>query len=145
MSYKDTGITFKTSTGKKALSLQRAIDEIAGEIVEGAHTALTEALDDTGLWAAGELRKEAMAHGWTHYYKGFTYERTGKKGNTVKVYNESHYQLTHLLEKGHRIVTHDGRDTGKKTAPQPHFAPVNDQIPDKIDTFYEQRLKEEGL
>ena len=145
MSYKDTGITFSTSSGKKALSLQRAIDEIAGEIVEGAHTALSETLDDAGLWAVGELRKEAMAHGWKHYYKGFTYERAGKKGNTVKVFNESHYQLTHLLEKGHRIVRHDGTDTGKRTKPEPHFAPVNDQIPDKIDEFYAQRLKELGL
>lgn len=141
----DNKITIKSSRGKTALSVKRAIAEICNEVVEDANNAMTQALDDTATWTAGELRKESMKHGWKHYYKGWTYKRTGKKGNTFEVYNESHGQLTHLLEKGHRIITPDGRDTGKRSKAIPHIAPVNEQVPDKVDEFFNERAKELGL
>lgn len=145
MSYKDTGITFKTSAGKKSLSLKKAIDSILTEVADETQNALTEAMDETGLWTTQELRAVSMSHGWKHYAKGWTYSREGKKGNTVKVYNATHYQLTHLLEKGHRIVTTEGKDTGKRAKSIPHIYDVNELVPDKIDELFEKRLKEAGF
>lgn len=142
----DNKITIKSSRGKTALSVKRAITEICAEVIEDANNAMTQSLDDTAKWTAGELRKTSISHGWTkRYYKGWTYKRTGKKGNTFEVYNESDGQLTHLLEKGHRIITPDGRDTGKRAKAFPHIAPVNEQVPDKVDVFFNERAKEAGL
>ena len=132
----------KVTSGRQ---LTRVLNDITSEILEDANNALTEAVDDTGLWAAGELRASSMSHGWRHYSKGWTYRREGKRGNRVKVFNESHYQLTHLLEKGHRIIRHDGTDTGKRTKPEPHIAPINDQVPAKVDEFFNKRAEELGL
>ena len=125
--------------------LTRVLNEITAEILDDANNALTDAVDDAGLWATQELRASSMSHGWKHYSQGWTYRREGKRGNRVKVYNESHYQLTHLLEKGHRIIRHDGTDTGKRTAAEPHIAPVNDKVPDKVDEFFNKRAEELGI
>lgn len=42
---------------------------------------------------------------------------------TVTVYNPKHYQLTHLLEKGHELFFM-GNDTGHRTRAFPHIAPA---------------------
>lgn len=145
MSYKDTGITIKTSKGKTALNLKKAISAISDEIATEADEALTESLEESALWAVQQLRTTAVTKRWRYYPHGWTYSREGKKGKTFKVYNKDHYQLTHLLEKGHRIVTHDGRDTGKRAPAFPHIAPVNDQLPDKVDELFAKNLNERGL
>lgn len=139
-SYKNGAIRVKSGG-----QLVRILNDITAEILDDASNALTESMDEAALWATNELRATSMSHGWKHYYKGWTYERRGKRGNSVTVFNKSHYQLTHLLEKGHRIIRHDGTDTGKRTAAVPHIAPVNDQVPDKVDEFFNKKAKELGI
>lgn len=134
-----------TSNGKVYTDLQRAIGELSLNILDGAGAALDEAKEGAALWAAQELRKASVAHGWKNYYKGWTYTAEGKRSKRYIVHNSSHYQLTHLLEKGHRIVTKSGRDTGKRAPAYPHIAPINDQVPDKVEELFLQKLKEQGL
>lgn len=136
----DSNITI-TSGNVKYTDLQRAIADITGGILTEAGVALDASKEQTALWATQELRAASMAHGWRHYYKGWTYTAEGGKVKTYKVHNKSHYQLTHLLEKGHRIITKDGRDTGKRAPAFPHIAPVNDEVPDVITKKFEEQFK----
>lgn len=56
------------------------------------------------------------------YQKG-SYLKGMKNGKIVYEWNDAEYNIrvynsaphAHLIEYGHRIVTHDGRDTGKRT------------------------------
>jgi len=47
--------------------------------------------------------------------------RKGRNGNIYAVVGASypHGAHAHLVERGHRIVTHDGKDTGKRARPIP--------------------------
>jgi hypothetical protein len=137
----DSNITI-TSGNVKYTDLQRAIADITGGILTEAGVALDAAKEQTAVWATQELRAASMAHGWRHYAKGWDYTTEGgKKARRFIVSNKSHYQLTHLLEKGHRIITKDGRDTGKRAPAFPHIAPVNDRVPDVITKYFEEQLK----
>lgn len=134
-----------TSNGKLYTDLQRAIGEISLNILDGATEALDEAKEGAAIWATYELRKASLARGWKNYSKGWTYTTEGKSPKRYIVHNSSHYQLTHLLEKGHRIVTKSGRDTGKRAPAYPHIAQINDQVPDMVEELFAQKLEEQGL
>ena len=59
------------------------------------------------------------------YTKDWSYKRRGGeygygRSEVYSVYNQKHYRLTHLLEKGHV-----GRD-GRRVKAFEHIAPVND-------------------
>ena len=58
------------------------------------------------------------------YAKGWKLRTRRGSGwiNTV-IYNKTDYQLTHLLEKGHRLVRRDGTVYGK-VKPKVHIKPV---------------------
>lgn len=137
-------IQIKGQTGLIYGDLQRALGEISLDILNDATTALNGAKKDAAIWATGQLRAESVRRRWPHYAKGWDYTATGKKSKRYIVHNKTHYQLTHLLEKGHRIVTKDGRDTGKRAPAYPHIAEVNDKVPDIVEEQFYKRLKEQG-
>ena len=145
MSKKSGEIEITNSTGKAYFDFKRAMAEITDTILNSAAEALEMAKEDAAHFAAEDLKTESLQHGWSHYAKGWTVRvERSKKQNRYIVHNATHYQLTHLLEKGHRIIRHDGTDTGKRTAAEPHIAPVNDKVPDIVDecftTYIEGRL-----
>ena len=82
--------------------------------------------------------------------------RTGKynkgwKVNTTKsrdsiscvIHNSTNYQLTHLLEKGHRIVGRDGQLKGNVKA-YVHIQPVEDYCVKQYETDVENIIKNGG-
>lgn len=139
-------IVITNSTGKAYFDFKKALAEVTDGIVNAATEALDEAKQDGALFAVQEVRAESMSHGWTHYYKGWQIkrERTAKQTKYI-VHNKTHYQLTHLLENGHRIITVNGEDTGKRTKAIKHILPVYEKVPEVIDEAFTKRLKDKGL
>lgn len=143
MSKKSGEIEITNSSGKAYFDFKRALTEITDDILTEANEALNHAKEDAATQAASQLRAESYKKGWSHYSQGWTVRREkSKKQYRYIVHNSTHYQLTHLLEKGHRIIRHDGTDTGKRTKPEPHISTVNDQVPDMVDAYFEKYLKE---
>ena len=99
------------------------------------HKAVNDGLEETAKMAEQELKKGGpyrertgkYTRDWSHEER---YSRasaiTGLKG--FSVYNKKHYQLTHLLEKGHQLKR-GGRKIGDVKAYK-HIATVNDLVAD---------------
>lgn len=97
--------------------------------------AVNAGIEETAAFAAKELKRGGPYKDRTgKYKKDWTYEqRNGRKSvitglNSYTVYNRKHYQLTHLLEKGHQLKL-GGRAMGNVRAFE-HIAPVNDMLGD---------------
>lgn len=72
-----------------------------------------------------------------NYNKGWTVKtEKGRMSIQCIVHNKDNYQLTHLLEKGHRIIGRDGSVKGQTKA-FPHIAPVEQES----NKEYEQRVE----
>ena len=71
------------------------------------------------------------------YNEGWTVKtEKGRMSIQCIVHNKDNYQLTHLLEKGHRIIGRDGSVKGQTKA-FPHIAPVEQES----NKEYEQRVE----
>ena len=71
------------------------------------------------------------------YNEGWTVKtEKGRMSIQCIVHNKDNYQLTHLLEKGHRIIGRDGSVKGQTKA-FPHIAPVEQDS----NKEYEQRVE----
>jgi len=99
------------------------LKEFEGVTEEACKKGVLETADD----AVQELRSAHPAGSekygsWNEYNKGWKKrserQKTKMKGIQAVVWNEKHYQLTHLLEKGHAKVN------GGRTRAFPHIAPV---------------------
>lgn len=135
-------IKIKDSKGRVARDMAHILNEISLDILGDVTQCLKDAEETTAAWAALQINKNACAYGWRRYGSGWTYTREGKKTVRFVVHNKKYYRLTHLLEKGHRIVRHDGSDTGKRTEAKPHIAPVSEQVPDKVYDNFNKNLSE---
>lgn len=117
----------------KSVSIQ--MDELLDEF----NNDLQNAVDQAGLQTAREAAKKLRATSPKgrktkesgRYAKGWAYKR--QDGGYI-VYNKTTWQLTHLLENGHRIVNRFGefgRVNGRK-----HIEPVeqwaNEEFPIRI-------------
>lgn len=93
---------------------------------------------NAGLEEAAEEAEKMLKQGGQYqertgkYTKDWTHEKRSSRTSAItgidsySVYNKKHYQLTHLLEKGHQIKS-GGRVVGKAAAFK-HIAPVNDAV-----------------
>lgn len=86
--------------------------------------------------AAAKVSKEAVKtlkatspkrEGGGRYAKGWTTKKVGKQ--TV-IHNKTDYQLTHLLENGHDVVSH-GKKVGHFDGIT-HIAPVEKEVIEKM-------------
>lgn len=102
-------------------SIKKATDKTAKETVNA-------------IKGKAPRRTGAYAGDWTHKK---TNETASTYGRTV--YNRKHYQLAHLLEKGHEIKGYLARRTTKtRTRAFPHI-PSDDET----EKLYEKNLTEE--
>ena len=106
--------------------------------VQGFYDALVGVLNEYGeeVWndtrqevirVAEETRKNVESNiekagiNGTKYKNSIRVKRTkGRRLMGATIYSPEHYQLTHLLENGHRLI-YFGRDTHKETKARPHW------------------------
>lgn len=127
----------KITSDKLADTLREAMEDYAGTITE----IVNKQAEDVAKWSAEELKKGGPYKERTgKYTRDWDSKIREKKVSkitgevTYSVYNKKHYQLTHLLEKGH--VKRNG--SGRVKAFE-HIAPVEKQAEER----YTQKLSEE--
>lgn len=99
--------------------------------------AVKEAIADTTKEGTKKLKtKSRELFGSGPYAKGWTYKIDSSGGKSV-IYNRK-YQFTHLLEKGHDIVS-NGKKVGRARA-FPHIKPVEEFCIDEIEKDITEEL-----
>ena len=108
----------------KTQSVEVQMKELLDEINKEIEQTVKEALLDVPT-ATARLLRSTSPKGSPHL-RGYAEGWTTKKGEgEVIVYNKTNWQLTHLLENGHRIVNKKG-EFGRTRAIK-HIAPAAEQ------------------
>lgn len=121
----------------RPLDLSKAVDELLKEYGEQVFDVLSGTIEDVSKEAVQDLRSVSTfspsGNPTGAYSKSWTYEQrmTGRIGTESVVFNEDHYQLTHLLESGHAKYLW-GRPTGETVQGYPHISKVNDEVQEKL-------------
>lgn len=112
-------------------------EAIKAELEDWANGDLRQAINE-GLEEAAEAAEKMLKQGGPYrertgkYTKDWTHGQRNSRASSItglngySVYNKKHYQLTHLLEKGHQVKK-GGRVVGEAAAFS-HIAPVNDAV-----------------
>lgn len=97
---------------------------------------IKEAVNETTQEIKKELKSASGLTEWTDYNKGWTSKALIKNSNVTKnvIYNKTHYQLTHLLEKGHAKVN------GGRTRAFPHIAPAEENAGELLEAKIKAKL-----
>jgi hypothetical protein len=111
----------------------QAVKEYLEIYVEDIGETVEETSNQIGKEARDEL-KQTSPKKTGKYAKGWTVRKDKKNKNyyTVKVWNRTDYQLTHLLEFGHATKN------GGRTKAIPHIRPVEEKYKNK----FEKQLKD---
>ena len=115
-------------------TLKKYTDKVTDEVKEAVAEIAYEALPEI---------KNASPKKTGDYKKGWKVSE--RQGSTAvralaSVHNESDYQLTHLLEYGHRIIGRDGQQHGFAPA-KTHIAPVNEKAQERLLKRIEDAIK----
>lgn len=92
----------KTTVDDLSKAIQKTLAEYEGVTIDSMKSAVDKASKEAvrELKGSSPRRSGAYAKSWTSkktkLTKKWAYEKT--------VYNKEHYRLTHLLEKGHKVV-----------------------------------------
>lgn len=122
------------------------IEDILNDYSEDIQTGIIQIAKDIAKEDASKLRntKNTYTIRSGKYNRGWSV-KTEKKANGISciVHNKDHYQLTHLLEKGHDIVDRHGMKKGHAKA-FPHIAPVEEQSNKQFTLEVENLIKNGG-
>lgn len=121
----------KISIDQLEKEIEQALNDFMGVTEEACKSGVLTTADE----AVKELRSAHPAGSgeygtWDEYDSGWKKRsstmKTKEKGILAVVYNEKHYRLTHLLEKGHAKVN------GGRTRAFPHIAPVEQKCEENL-------------
>lgn len=117
--------------------LTKVFDAAMNKYVTGVAVTMKEIIEQTGKETARQLRKTSP-HRTGDYAKGWKQKALFENSSEIriKVYNKDHYQLTHLLEKGHRP---GGVNHGTFVPAHPHIQQAADAAADEI----QRKIKQE--
>ena len=83
----------------------------------------------------------AAGIGGTKYKNSIEVKRTkGRLISTALVYSPKHYQLTHLLENGHKVVLW-GTPTNKRSRDFPHWKPAEEWAIEEMQREIEEAVQ----
>lgn len=112
----------------KPEQLQSTIQGMLSEIPQQVDNVIDEAAAKVAKEAVQTLKATSPKRpGGGRYAKGWSVK---KVGNQTVVHNRTDYQLTHLLENGHDVISH-GRKVGHFDGIT-HIAPVEKEVIDKM-------------
>lgn len=121
----------------------QSLDSMIGEILNSMDATVMIASKDAAKIAADSVVKELKAtspKGARGAYAGSW--KAKAEGNGQVVFNEKHYRLTHLLEKGHDVIV-NGRKVGRAPA-YPHIKQAEDtgikKFEDEVRKDIERRM-----
>lgn len=128
----------------KLINLDSAIAEVLAKYGEEVYDVLGDSVDEVADEAVTKLQGVTTyaTGGHTEYPSSWVkeYEVSARIHKTVRIHNEEHYRLTHLLENGHVIKNGTGRTFGR-TGSYPHIAPVDDWVQEELPRRVEGKLK----
>ena len=114
------------------------------KILEKYFNDITDDIDKETLLIAKEGTQALKNESNTYhirtgkYNKGWRFKIEKKYGNIeATIYNATNYQLTHLLENGHRIITRNGLVKGNVKA-YPHITPESEKLSSKYERDIEK-------
>lgn len=128
------------------INLTATVDELLKDYGDEVYKVLNKCVEEVAEEAKAKLQAENhFAPGRSPsgaYAQSWINEKLPAKNYGTKqvVRNEDHYQLTHLLEKGHVSRNGTGRTFGKVPA-YPHIAPVNDWATEELPRLVKQELQ----
>ena len=95
-----------------------------------------EVADKIGKEAVDELKQISPVGARKEYRKGWSLKKgkLGKNVYSIKVWNKTNYQLTHLLEFGHATAN------GSRTKAQPHIRPTEEKYSKKFEKEIKARI-----
>lgn len=117
----------------KPEQLTQEIGEILQTFNHKVETLVDQAAVEVGKAGAADLRRISPRGARGKYAKTWTWKKT--KRGTVYIHNDKNYQLTHLLEKGHKTVKKSGRYGQKtQTAAIPHISTIEREVADNFES-----------
>ena len=125
----------KISIDQLSQEIMKELEAFAGQTDETVENVIIKTADDAVQYLRNVHPSGSGQYGsWETYNKSWKKRTDFKKANkSAVVYNEKHYRLTHLLEKGHALRQ------GGRTRAFPHIEPVARFVNEE---FY-QNLKKE--
>lgn len=116
------------------MNLTKNMEKILNDFAMETQKKLNNITEETAKKGVKELKKNSpkRRRKGKSYHKGWQYSKEKNKLNNVSViiHNKSHYNLTHLLEKGHAIIR-NGKSVGRAKAIT-HIKPVEIMIIDEF-------------
>ena len=123
------------SSSIKIENLQSEVMKYLTDYVEDIEEGVKETTDSISKEAVKEIKQKSPKRQGTRknpYWKGWKKKKDSKgRRYTIKIYNKTNYQLTHLLENGHATRN------GGRTRAQRHLKPVEE----KYNKLYEKKKK----
>lgn len=110
------------------IDLSSILNGYAKEIKESVKSAQ----DEVAKEGVNELKSRSPKKSGK-YAKDWTTKRDGSK---IIIHNRKHYQLTHLLEKGHATRN------GGRTKAMPHIAPVEQEVIKNYETKVKKAIED---
>lgn len=123
-----------------------ALKTYTDSVTEGVKKAVKEAADEALPEVKAASPVKAFGKNRGKYQKGWRVSE--RQGSTAvraleSVHNATDYQLTHLLEYGHKIIGRDGQQHGFVSA-RPHIAAVNEATQKRLQEKIESVIQKGG-
>lgn len=123
----------------KPENLTQSLKNYLEKYVEDISETVEETSNQIGKEARDEL-KQTSPKRTGKYAKGWTVKKDKKNKNyyTVKVWNKTDYQLTHLLEFGHATRN------GGRTKAIPHIRPVEEKYKQEFEKELKAKIRRDS-